>query len=117
MRNRVIGNDIAFGNFEFRYKFFKFSLFNQNFYLGTNVFFDSGVILRPIAIEGFDIMTQEVKDELMLTDYKAGKFHNSAGIGLKIGWNENFIISVDHGRSLNREDGVAGTYVNLNYMF
>jgi len=117
MRNRVIGNDIAFGNFEFRYKFFKFSLFNQNFYLGTNVFFDSGVILRPIIIEGFDSMTQEVKDELMLTDYKSGKFHNSAGIGLKIGWNENFIISVDHGRSLNKADGVAGTYVNLNYMF
>ena len=117
LRNRVVGDDIAFGNFEFRYKFLKFTAFNQNFYLGTNVFFDSGIILKPIAIEGYDTMTQTAKDELMLQDYEKGKFHNGAGIGLKIGWNENFIISVDHGRSLNKEDGVAGTYINLNYMF
>lgn len=117
LRNRVIGEDIAFGNFEFRYKFLKFEAFKQQFYLGTNIFFDSGIILRPIDIAGFDTMSAAVKSELMLKDYEKGKFHSAAGIGLKIGWNENFIISVDHGRAFNQQDGKAGTYINLNYLF
>jgi outer membrane protein assembly factor BamA len=117
LRNRVIGEDIAFGNFEFRYKFLKFEAFKQQFYLGTNIFFDSGIILRPIDIAGFDAMSAAVKSELMLKDYEKGKFHSAAGIGLKIGWNENFIISVDHGRAFNQQDGKAGTYINLNYLF
>ena len=41
LRNRIIGDDVAFGNFEFRYKFIRFEWLKQNFYLGTNVFFDS----------------------------------------------------------------------------
>lgn len=117
MRNRVVGDDIAFGNFEFRYKFWKFTALNQNFYLGTNVFFDSGIILKPIAIEGFDVMSATDKADLFLQDYQAGKFHNAAGLGLKIGWNENFIISVDYGKALNADDGDSGVYINLNYMF
>lgn len=117
MRNRVVGDDIAFGNFELRYKFWKFSALKQNFYLGTNLFFDSGVIIKPIEIEGFADMSQATKDELLLGDFQAGKFHSSAGIGLKIGWNENFIISVDYGHALKKQDGDSGVYINLNYMF
>jgi hypothetical protein len=117
MRNRVVGDDIAFGNFEFRYKFFKFDAFKQSFYLGTNVFFDTGIILKPIEIAGFDTMSDPVKSELMLKDYEPGKFHSAAGIGLKIGWNENFIISVDYGKAFDPQDGDTGMYINLNYMF
>ncbi|GAB1416654.1 hypothetical protein MASR2M117_20600 [Paludibacter sp.] len=117
MRNRVIGDDIAFGNFELRYKFFKFSAFNQNFYIGTNLFFDSGIVLKPIQITGFETMSDALKDELLLKDYKPGQFHSTAGAGLKIGWNENFIISVDYGKAFNSQDGNSGVYINLNYMF
>lgn len=117
LRNRVIGNDIAFENVEFRYKFLKFEAFKQNFYLGTNIFFDSGIILKPIEIAGYDAMTAQVKDELMLQDYESGKFHSAAGIGLKIGWNENFVISVDYGKAFDAQDGDSGMYINLNYMF
>jgi outer membrane protein assembly factor BamA len=117
LRNRVIGDAIAFGNFEFRYKFLRFEAFKQQFYLGTNIFFDSGIILKPIEIEGFSTMSSTVKDDLLLKDYESGKFHSSAGLGLKIGWNENFIISVDHGRAFNAQDGKAGTYISLNYLF
>lgn len=117
LRNRVIGNDIAFGNFEFRYKFLKFDAFKQNFYLGTNIFFDSGIILKPIEIAGFDTLSSIVKEELMLRDYESGKFHSAAGIGLKIGWNENFVISVDYGKAFDPQDGDSGMYINLNYMF
>jgi outer membrane protein assembly factor BamA len=115
LRNRVIGDDVGFGNFEFRYKFFRFDLFKQNFYLGTNVFFDSGIILKPIEMDLSKVSSSD--KALYFNDYSAGKFHSSAGIGLKIGWNENFVISAEFGKALNQQDGNTGFYVGLNYLF
>jgi len=106
---------VGFGNFEFRYKFLRFEMLNQNFYVGTNVFFDSGIILKPIAIEFANISASD--KAAYFNDYSAGKFHSAAGIGLKIGWNENFIISADFGKALNKQDGNMGSYIGLNYLF
>jgi hypothetical protein len=113
LRNRVIGDDVAFGNFEFRYKFLRFDLFKQNFYLGTNVFFDSGIILKPI-----DINTSTVSaNPAFFKPYEAGKLHSAAGLGLKIGWNENFIISAEFGKAFDKQDGNTGFYIGTNYLF
>ena len=46
-----------------------------------------------------------------------GKFHSAAGIGLKIGWNENFVISAEFGKAFEKQDGNTGFYVGLNYLF
>jgi outer membrane protein assembly factor BamA len=113
LRNRIIGDDVAFGNFEFRYKFLRFDLFNQNFYLGTNVFFDSGVILKPINIPQNIVSLYPT----FFNPYEAGKFHSAAGLGLKIGWNENFIISAEFGKSLDVRDENTGFYIGTNYLF
>ena len=43
--------------------------------------------------------------------------HASWGAGLRIVMNQNFIIAVDHGRAFKKEDGVAGTYIGLNFLF
>ena len=51
------------------------------------------------------------------SNYEAGKFHSAAGIGLKIGWNENFVISADFGKALDKQDGNTGFYIGLNYLF
>ena len=115
LRNRIVGDAVGFGNFEFRYKFVRFEWLKQNFYVGTNIFFDSGLIINPIEIPTSLTATQ--KDELYLTDYESGKFHSAAGIGLKIGWNENFIISADYGKAFNKQDGNSGMYIGLNYLF
>jgi hypothetical protein len=115
LRNRIVGDAVGFGNFEFRYKFVRFELFKQNFYLGTNIFFDSGMILKPIEISSNLTSTQ--KTELFLNSYESGKLHSAAGIGLKIGWNENFIISADYGKAFNKQDGNSGMYIGLNYLF
>ena len=115
LRNRVIGDNVGFGNFEFRYKFLRFEMLNQNFYVGTNVFFDSGIILKPIAIDFTNIQASD--KATYFNDYAAGKFHSAAGLGLKIGWNENFIISADFGKALNKQDGNMGSYIGLNYLF
>lgn len=115
LRNRVVGDAVAFGNFEFRYKFLRFEWLKQSFYLGTNIFFDSGIILKPMDL-GI-ALTPALKDELHLNDYESGKFHSGIGAGLKIGWNENFVISADFGRALNEQDGKSGFYIGLNYLF
>ncbi len=115
LRNRVIGDAVGFGNFEFRYKFLRFEWLKQNFYLGTNVFFDSGIILKPIEMN-FSLVSPTDKAKYF-TPYESGKFHSSAGIGLKIGWNENFIISADFGKAFNKQDGNTGMYIGLNYLF
>lgn len=115
LRNRVVGDAFAFGNFEWRWKFFRFNLLKQNFYLGTNVFFDTGVILQPIKVD-----FSQVPDDAISTYFdeeNTGKFHSALGAGLKIGWNENFVISVDVGKALNKQDGNLGFYVGLNYLF
>ena len=123
LRNRIVGDAVGFGNFEFRYKFVRFEWLKQNFYIGTNIFFDSGMILKPIDIEenrrnlNLDELTDIEKSELYLNDYESGKFHSAAGIGLKIGWNENFIISADYGKAFNKQDGNSGMYIGLNYLF
>ena len=115
LRNRVIGDNVGFGNFEFRYKFLRFELLKQNFYIGTNVFFDSGIILKPIEM---DLSKVSASDKaLYFNDYASGKFHSAAGIGLKIGWNENFVISTDFGKAFDKQDGNTGFYVGLNYLF
>jgi hypothetical protein len=115
LRNRIVGDAVGFGNFEFRYKFVRFEWLKQNFYVGTNIFFDSGMIINPIEIP--TSLTATEKNELYLTDYESGKFHSAAGIGLKIGWNENFIISADYGKAFNKQDGNSGMYIGLNYLF
>ena len=115
LRNRIIGDNVGFGNFEFRYKFLRFELFKQNFYLGTNVFFDSGIILKPIDM---DLSTVSAIDKAKyFNDYIPGKFHSAAGIGLKVGWNENFVISADFGKAFDKQDGNTGFYIGLNYLF
>lgn len=113
LRNRVIGDAVGFGNFEFRYKFLRFEWLKQNFYLGTNVFFDSGLILKPIDINPAIIAANPT----YFNPYESGKLHSAAGIGLKIGWNENFVISVDYGKAFNKQDGNSGMYIGLNYLF
>jgi len=115
LRNRVIGDNVAFGNFEFRYKFLRFDLFKQNFYFATNAFFDSGIILKPISIDFYKVSNED--KALYFNNFESGKFHSSAGIGLKIGWNENFIISAEFGKSFNAQDGNSGFYIGTNYLF
>jgi len=115
LRNRVIGDAVGFGNFELRYKFLKFEWLKQNFYLGTNVFFDSGIILKPIEMDLTNVSTLD--KSTYFNTYESGKLHSAAGIGLKIGWNENFIISTDFGKAFDKQDGNSGFYIGLNYLF
>ena len=45
--------------------------------------------------------------------------HMTAGLGLKIGMNENFVLSADWGMPINKQDNAkwANFYVKMGYLF
>ncbi len=117
LRNRVIGDGFAYGNAELRWKMVRFKFINQNWYLGTNYFFDAGLVTSPIEVDVTDL---ENYLEGSADDYYIGgkdKLHMAAGLGLKVVMNENFIISADIGKALKEQDGDMEFYIGLNYLF
>ena len=114
LRNKVIGEQMCSGNFELRYKFLKFKIKKQNMYLATNIFYDAGAILKPIDIP-INNLTSTDQNLYFSNTYKG--IHSTAGMGLKIVMNENFIVSVEYGKALSKQDGNKGMYIRLNYLF
>ncbi len=115
LRNRVIGDGIVYGNIEFRWKFVKFGVANQNFYLALVPFFDSGMVIQKTDVDTSNVPAVVNKDNY----FKSGaeKLHSSVGLGIKIAMNQNFIVSVDYGKALNAQDGTYGIYIGLGYLF
>ena len=123
MRNRVVGDGIVLGNMELRWKFLKTHLGKSDLYFGANAFFDIGRVVQKIDFE----ISQEKIDNSpnndgtdFIEDYfdlGSEAFHSSSGLGLKIGYNENQIISVDYGIALDKRDGKSGLYIRFFWLF
>jgi outer membrane protein assembly factor BamA len=118
-RNRVIGDGFFYGNAELRWKAVRFNFINQNFYLGVNGFTDFGIVTDKIKFTTPDVSSltggEFSTEEFFKSD--AEKLHISAGVGLRIVMNENFIIAIDLGKAFNEQDGGMGFYMGLNYLF
>jgi len=113
MRNRIVGEDFFYGNLELRWKFMRTVLFNQNFYFALSGFLDGGIVTGKYKIDTSAVPTE-------YSDYfSAGKekLHLGAGAGLHIAMNQNFIIAVDYGRALDKNDGKSGLYIGLNFLY
>lgn len=108
-RNRLVADGIGLANLELRWKFYRFKLIKQDFALALTPFVDAGMILNEHNPELFET----------LQDYEnpVGKLHTSLGVGLKVIMNQNFVVSIDAGKALQKEDGNIGFYILLNYMF
>lgn len=115
-RNRVVGDGILYGNFEFRWKFYRTRLFNQNFYFGLNAFMDAGGVIQKIDIEE-KVKALELTDQADYFDFGVESFHVTYGLGLRIAMNQNFILAIDYGLAIDKRDGTNGFYVGLNYLF
>lgn len=131
LRNRILANGVAFANMEFRFKICKFKIKKENFYIGLNPLFDIGMVLQPYELDEnkvrasieendpeFDI--NELNQYLKFgKDARIYRPHMSAGIGLKIAMNENFILSVDWAVPFDKQDNasMANLYVKIGYMF
>jgi outer membrane protein assembly factor BamA len=114
MRNRVLGDDIIYGNFELRWKFLYTKLFNQNFYLALSTFFDTGKTLDPIEINENKLPPDH---EQKYFDTEEDKFHSSLGLGLHIAMNNNFIVAIDYGNALDSRDGNQGIYIGMDFLY
>ncbi len=113
LRNRVVGEDYLLANIELRWKFLYFNAFNQNFYLALSGFMDGGMVTGKYNIDTSGVPA----DGMHFFPDDAEKFHLSAGGGLHIAWNQNFIIAVDYGRALDNRDGLSGLYIGLDFLF
>ncbi len=113
--NSVIGDGYAWANVEMRFKLVSFRFIKQNFYLATNPFFDMGACVQPYRLEEMkgvlsnSELTQAEKN-LLYTGQKE-KLHMSAGLGLKLAMNRNFILSAEVAVPLNT---TVYTNTNLN---
>jgi hypothetical protein len=118
-RNRVIGDGFFYGNAELRWKAVRFSFINQNWYLGINGFTDFGIVTDKIKFTQPDVNILTGGQYSNSDFFKNGteKMHFSAGGGLRIVMNENFIIAIDLGKAFNDQDGGMGFYMGLNYLF
>ena len=109
--NSVIGDGYAWANFEMRFKLVSFRFIKQNFYLATNPFFDLGACVQQYRLDemeqirktGATLGGEELtKAELnLIYTGEPRKLHMSAGIGLKLAMNRNFILSAEVAVPLN----------------
>ena len=114
LRNRVVGEGIAFGNVELRWKFLQGKLFKQNIYLGLLGFLDGGMAVQEIKVYR-DLVPEDQQSFYFNKTHDS--MHWSAGIGLRAALNENFIISVDYGFAFDKQDGNSGLYIGIGNIF
>jgi outer membrane protein assembly factor BamA len=113
MRNRVVGDGFVYGNVELRWKFLRTIVFNQNLYLALSGFLDGGMVTDKYDVDQTNV--PEADKALYFNGDE--KLHLGAGGGLHIVMNQNFIIAVDYGRSLDPQDGISGVYIGLNFLY
>lgn len=144
MANRVLADGFAYANLEFRFRVVNFDIGKQHFYVGLNPFFDIAEVTQPCRLESLDYKQTgltlrervESTDPAINPELKAGEHyqygdffsdkksdiyrpHLTAGVGLKIGMNENFVLSADWAAALNKQDNgrIANFYVKMGYLF
>jgi outer membrane protein assembly factor BamA len=123
LKNRVVGDAFALGNFELRWKPWHFNLFKRESYLGLDLFYDFGVITKDIS---FPSDLQSRFNDLQLPAgynyseiFNTGrdKLHHDVGISIMPVWGENFVVAIDIGKAFNAQDGNIGFSIGLNYLF
>lgn len=132
MCNRLLANGFAYANVEFRCRVVNFDVGRQHIFIGLNPFFDLGMITQPYELDDLSIantgktLRENVEadglnyDDFFTTEKKdIYKPHMSAGIGLKVGMNENFVLSVDWAMPFDKQDNPkwANFYVKMGYLF
>ena len=114
MRNRVTGDGFVIGNFELRYRVFDFKILKQNVNVIPHVFFDTGRVVKFSKIN-LDAVPEAEREHFF--DPGAETFHSSAGAGLRLWFNKNFVLTGDVGKALSKKDGRMGIYIGANVLF
>ena len=123
-RNRVIGAGYAWLNAEFRWKIASFQFINQNWNIAINPFFDAGMVTQSYRLAEQEAAWNKIQEKYQTSDknliFSGDKegLHTSAGCGLKLIMNKNFIISAEAAKALDARDGDnLKVYIGFNYLF
>ena len=104
----------------------KFDIAKQHFYIGLNPFLDGGMVIRPAYLDeqALQQVFAENENESLddYFDFSSSQLympHLSAGIGLKIAMNENFVLSGEWAAPFNKQDApnLDSFYVKFGYLF
>lgn len=130
MANRILADGFAYANAEFRCRVANFDIGRQHFFVGLNPFFDLGVITQPYHVDqeavtaAIEASGEQVEDYFRFSKKDLYRPHMAAGIGLKIGMNENFVLSADWAMPVNGHDyrlqdngKWANFYIKMGYLF
>ena len=134
MRTRVVGLDMATYNAEFRWRFMRFNIGNQNIALGLSAFSDGTVVTKGRDLGALATASRLVSSlipggealSVLNTDITKDKLHVTAGAGFRFIMNENFIVAAEYGTPISHfmknspiynEDGTGAFYINLGYLF
>ena len=125
-RNGVVGNGMAWLNTEFRWRIVNFNFINQNFHIALNPFFDMGQVIQPYRMEEQKAAYDKYLETNPTATLENNPFysgdeealHATAGCGVKIVMNRNFVISVEMARALDARDGQKlWNNIGFNYLF
>ncbi len=114
LRNRIVGDGIAFGNIELRWTFLKTIVLKQNLSLGLTGFLDGGMVVQDHRIQR-NLIPKDQQSFYFKSSTDC--LHLSTGLGLRAAINHNFIISVDYGLALDKQDGTSGLYIGIGNIF
>lgn len=126
--NRVIGDDYAWGNFEFRVRLIDANIFRRRVFGVISPFFDAGAIVRPFRFtqQAQAFYNEYANDNVSAVSYdqyhsslldKARELHMAWGIGGQLVIDYNFIPTVTFGIPFDKRDGNYSIYMNLDYIF
>ena len=117
IRDRVVGDGVAFGNLEFRWKFVRTVLWNQNLYLALSAFTDGGMVTNDTKI---DLTTAKLDPEyskFFPSGINKDGLHLGYGGGFHLGLNENFVVACDVAFAAKKDDGKMGLYIGIGWLF
>lgn len=138
LRNRILADGFAYATVELRSKLWFFDIGRQHFYLGLTPFIDAGMVTQPRSISedgvrlAFDTYSHIEGSETYIMTAQGKKFedffdfgtsvykpHLSAGLGLRIAMNENFVLAVDWAVPFDKKDNqkMSNLYIGFGYAF
>ncbi len=111
IRNRVVGEGFAYGNFEVRWRFYNTTIFKQQLYLALSPFADMGIVTQK-----YKFPTENIPDDVNIVADKE-KLHMSFGASFNAALNQNFILCFNYGFAADKRDGTSGLYITVGYLF
>lgn len=130
LANRICSDGFLYANIEIRSRVANFDVGNQHIFIGLNPFVDMGMVTQPYQLRKSESELRSLlaSEGLDYDEYFSSKDlhtpHLAAGIGLKVGMNENFVLSVDWATPMGPatlrhqdNDKISNLYIKMGYLF